>query len=165
MDNVSLERIMQDEQARQFWVKPIGDPSKAPDEHAAFGHNQIGIDFAKQPHAVVVGDILLVYLVSVSKFIYVAEALSEPREATEADIAREAWRERWRWSIDGRNLTPTYGQTWMQYSLKPFDLADQFSTQHPQEHQSLGALQFGNDKVRVSPAFGKYVIRKIMELE
>lgn len=165
MDNTSLERIVQDKQTRQFWVKPIGDLSKALNEHATFAYDPIRVDFARQPHSVVVGDTLLVYLVGVSKFLFVTEVMREPREASEAEIEREEWRNRWRWSIDGRNLTTTYGQTWMRYSLKPFDLADQFSRQYQQEPQSLGALQFGNDKVRVSPTFGKYVIQKIIELE
>lgn len=165
MDKITLDRMLQNSDHRQFWIKPIGDPDKVSNELSIFASDPIRIDFAKQPKGVECGDILLVYRIGISKFVYVAECISAPKQATSAEIEYEPWRERWCWSVTGHNLTPDYGTQWARHSLKPFELSKQYNELHPSSPQRLGALQFSSDKLRVSHHFAEFVIRKIIVLK
>lgn len=164
MDNGSLNQLLEDGRKRQFWLKPVGDPERPPSAQTPFSNKNVVIDFARPPHAVEIGDILIVSVVGLSKVVYVAECTSTPREATEADIQREAWRQRWCWSVDGTNLTPNYGGVWSRYNLKPFALVSEYNELSPDDQQSIGTLKFGNDKARVSRELAEFVVRKIMQL-
>jgi|LakMenEpi03Aug12_release.lakeMendotaPanAssembly.Ray.scaffolds.fasta_scaffold807383_2 hypothetical protein len=165
MDKLTLEPILLSRSNRQFWIKPIGDPGKAPDLLSVYKTDRIRVDFAKSPNGIEIGDILLVYKIGVSKFVYCAECLDEPREATSAEKVREPWRERWGWSITAHNLTPQYGAKWSQYNLKPFHLVEQFNKLHPDKRQTLGSLKFGSDKLKISSLFAQFVIQKIIVCE
>ena len=71
---------------------------------------------------------------------------------------------RWPWNIEVRNLTPNYGAQWAKHSLKPFVLAKDYSELNPHDKVRLGSLNFGSDKLRLSPGFGKFLVSRIMEL-
>lgn len=166
MDNKNLNDLLLNSNGRQFWIKPIGDPERSPDEEKQiFDDSTVHIDFSKQPSGVNVGDILIVYRIKVSKLMFVAEVVSSPHQATADDIRKYAWKERWNWSIESRNLTPTFGAQWFDYSLKPFTLAEEFNNLNPQEKVNLGSLKFGSDKLHVSENFGKFLIKEIQRLE
>jgi hypothetical protein len=163
MDNTSLQAIVDDADKRQFWMKPVGDPNSPPDVCATFTSPRIRIEFAKKPTTLAVGHILCVYLVGVSKLLYIAECYTPPREATEQEIAKEPWRARWCWSVWGANLTPAYGAVWSQFALKPFALLQEYHASHPGDKQSLGAIQHGQDKQRISRGFAIYLLQRVLE--
>ena len=166
MDNANLNDLLLDIGERQFWIKPWGHPERTPDEdEQIFDFPAMTIGFARQPNAVRVGDVLLVHRIKVSKLMFVAEVVSAPHEATDEEIKRNPLLERWKWSVETRNLTAGYGAQWRSHSLKTFALADEFKKLNPQEKFTLGSINFGNDKVRVPKDFGEFIVKEIMRLE
>ena len=164
MDAIKLEQLLLDRRERQFWMKPVGDPSNPPAPGTSYRLPIIRIDFAKPPTAVQLDDILIVYAVGQSKILYVADCYVPLPEATEDEIQREGWRKRWRYSIRGRNYTQEYGERWSDFNLRPFDLLKQYNNDYPMDIQSLGALQHGQDKQRISSGFAHTILRRILEL-
>lgn len=164
MDNASLQPIADDASKRQFWIKPVGNPDAPPDLNATFINPRIRIEFSQKPATLKVGHVLFVYLVGVSKLIYVAECYTPPRMATEAEISKEPWRARWCWSIWGVNLSPDYGKNWNEHSLRPFDLLKAYQEARPEDKQSLGGIQHGVDKQRVSQGFGEFLLQQVIKL-
>jgi hypothetical protein len=158
MDNASLTDLLQNIGDRKFWIKPWGDPDIAPTEgQQVFDEEMLPMGFAVRPTGVNVGDILIVYRIKISKIMFIAEAMSE--------LVRVREEGRWQWSIDGRNLTPTLGTHWNNYSLNPFRLRDEYNGLDSQHKVTLGSLQFGGDKRHIPEAFAKFIINKILELE
>ena len=167
MDNKSLSELLIDPSARQFWVKPIGDPTLPSDGEPhllSIDTSSMRIDFVSMPSAVRVGDILIVYRIKLSQLVYVAEVVSSPVSATADEMKREPLRKRWRWSVQTRNLSPTFGTQWSKYPLKPFALAKEYNERNPLDKVKLGTLNFGKDKVRISPGFGSFLINEIARL-
>lgn len=166
MDNSILNNLLQDSSERQFWIKPWGHPERSPDEEEqVFDVPVITINFAKQPNGVQVGDILIVHRIKVSKLMFVAEITSSPHYATDAEIKKNPLLERWKWSVETRNLTPVYGSQWFEHSLKTFGLAKEYNKLNPQDQVKLGGIQFGSDKLKVSESFGEFVIKEIMQIK
>ena len=165
MDNIKLDQLLLDQRERQYWIKPVGDPSNPPRPGTSYRSTTFRIDFAKPPTAVQLDDILIVYAVGQSKIIYVADCYAPLPEATDAEIQKEPWRTRWRYSFRGRNYTQQYGERWFEFNLRPFDLLKAYHSQYPSdETQSLGALQHGQDKQRISKGFAQFILRQIIEL-
>ena len=165
MDNALLEQLLHDGRSRSFWFKPIGIPGTLPGERETFGEERVRIDFAKEPSAVEIDDVLFVYRIGVSKLLYIAECLTPPHEATPAEIEREEWRGRWRWYLGARNLTPEYGSVWSRHNLKPFRLADEYNANDPVLPQSLNGIKLGLGKLRVVRPFAQFVMDKVAGLE
>lgn len=166
MDNANLNNLLLNFGERQFWIKPIGDPSRSPDEEKQiFDDSKVQIDFSERPSGISLGDILIVYRIEISKILFVAEAVSSPHQATSDEIKKHPWKERWSWSIESRNLTPNFGARWSDYSLKPFSLVEEFNDLNPQEKVSLNGLKRGKDKLRISEDFGKFLIKEIQQFE
>lgn len=164
MDNVRLEQMLRDGRNRTFWFKPVGIPGTHSVEGETFHLETVRIDFAKEPTAIEIGDVLFVYRIGVSKLLYIAECLTEPQQATPAEIEREDWRERWNWYIEARNLSPEYGAVWNTHNLKPFRLAAEYNAGEPASPQNLNGIKFGSDKLRVVRPFAEFVVGHVAAL-
>jgi hypothetical protein len=164
MDNANLELILGKTGTRQFWLKPFGIPGLPVNEREHFTSPMIRVNFSKNPSALSPGDILIVFRIGASKLAYIGEALSTSFKATDEEIRKESWRAQWSWSIEVRNLSPEYGARWSRYSLKPFTLEKIYNQRHAGEKVKLGSLKFGSDKLRISDAFGKFLVNEIMRL-
>ncbi|MDT7542789.1 MAG: hypothetical protein QOE33_2693 [Acidobacteriota bacterium] len=165
MDNENLNRLMLNAGERQFWIKPWGHPDFSPEEgEQVFNDSTITIGFARTPNSVRVGDVLIVYRIKVSKLMFVAEVVASPVHVTAEEMERHPHLKRWQWNIETRNLTPTFGTYWHRYGLRPFSLAAEYGERNPHDKVKLGSLQFGNDKLRVSEGFGKFLINEILRL-
>jgi len=165
MDNASLEQILLDAGGRQFWIKPWGHPKRPADEgQQIFDSPVLTTGFAIRPSGVKIGDILFVYRIKVSKLMFIAEAVSPAWKVTKEEVKRNPDLERWQWNIATRNWTPRFGLHWAKYTLQPFSLADEYNKLTPQDIVTLGSLQFGGDKRRISEGFGKFIINKIMAI-
>jgi hypothetical protein len=164
VDNTRLEQVLTDGRNRTFWVKPYGLPGSHATGHECFDADRLRIDFSLRPRAVSVGDVLLVYRIGDSQLIYVAECRSSFQEATPDEIAQNPNFGRWRWHVEGRNLTPEFGREWASHDLRPFRLVEEYNVLHPAEPENLDGLMFGRDKLRVSRAFAEFVSNRIMTL-
>lgn len=165
MDNEALINLLKSSD-RQFWIKPWGDPDLAPEEEQyRFEQPVIPTGFSKQPNGVSVGDILFVHRIKISKLMFVAETLASPVPITAEDIRLNPKCKRWPWNIETRILTPDLAKVWMKHSLKTWSLAKEYSNLHPEDHVSLGSLNFGSDKLRISEGFAKFLMNEIMRLD
>jgi hypothetical protein len=72
LDNARLEQILHDGRSRTFWFKPVGIPGTLPAEEDSLHQGRVSIEFAKEPSAVEIGDVLFVYRIGVSKLLYIA---------------------------------------------------------------------------------------------
>ncbi|MCW5959817.1 MAG: hypothetical protein KIS76_06605 [Pyrinomonadaceae bacterium] len=165
MDNANLNDLILNSDDRQFWLKPWGNPDRAPDEEEQFfTSSKLTIGFSKQPNAVEIGDILIVHRIKISKIMLVAEVISSVHHATDEKKKKNPLLNRWAWSVEAKNLTPEYGAQWFEHSLKTFALANEYNKNSP-DKVKLGSIQFGNDKLRIPEEFGKFVIKEIQRLE
>jgi len=165
MDNETLNDVIRDADARQFWIVLWGDPEHSPDEDSqVFNEPAYDQGFAVNPTAIKIGDVLFVHRIHVSNIIFVAETVALPRKSQEDERMEELWRKRWQWSVETKNLTPTYGAYWKRYSLKSFDLAKEYNKVNPQDHVNLGRLKRGS-YVSISEDFAKFLLNEIIRLQ
>jgi hypothetical protein len=180
MDNANLLELLGDTGSRQFWLKPWGnrrypkDPSAQPGTQF-FAQPTLEVAFARSKNqpSVREGDALIVYHIRMphmesGKLVCVLEALSSPNRATVAQD--EAWRKDYPWSIYAKNLTPTYGAKWLNYSLDPFRLVEHYRAQNPgakvtRSGYTLGTINFGATNVWIQVDFAKFLINEIIQLK
>lgn len=157
-----------------YWLKPIGvsdDPIK---EGTPFNNvNAIkgDLNFSKlRPTGVKPNDILIAYGVGTTKILSVYRVTSFPEYVTEEDIQEVDWYERWPWYITGLNLTPTFGGSWWTHNLYINGLREQFLNANEEGEitkvggKTLGGLNFGKDKLKLSPDFAKFIINKVVAI-
>lgn len=151
-----------------YWLKPIGVTGRPVQDDRLFDSVDDELNFSKRrPNGVEPGDILIAYGVGAKRILSVYEATSYPMEATADEIKDEDWLERWPWYITGRNLTPAFGATWSNHNLYLSQLKDDFLSLYPNKSitavggTSLGALNFGSDKIRLSPEFAQFIIAAV----
>ena len=165
MDNEMLAELLTDSRKHQFWIKPWGDPDRSADERESFGDPDIRILFAKHPTGVDIGDILFVHRIKAAKLTCVTEAMTPARQLTDNELLREPNLERWRWRIDGKNLSPKFGWWWRECSLKTFTLATEYNELNPNDHVNLGSLNHGNDKLKISQEFARFLLGRIIAID
>jgi len=164
MDSYDLSELIYDQTQKQYWLKPMGVPGTPVGTHPEAGNETVRADFSKDPSAIQIGDILLVYRIVASRLLYVARVTSEPKEATPEEIARENWRGRWHWGIEALNLTPGFGADWKHYDLGPFIVVKEYNALHPEDEQNLAPIQHGLDKLQISQGFAKFIFHRMMDL-
>lgn len=152
----------------QFWLKPIGVTENPVSEDRSFDKIEDELNFSKlRPNGVKPNDILIAYGVGTSKILSVYSVTSFPISATPEEIEAEDWLERWPWYVEAHNLTPNFGATWVKHNLYINSLKEEYLVAHPNGAitavggQTLGALNYGKDKLKLSPDFAKFIIVKV----
>jgi len=155
-----------------FWLKPIGVSDEPVNEDRLFNEIYYDLHFSKQrPSGVKENDILIAFGVGTTKLLSVYQATSYPKEVTSDEIKSEDWYERWPWYVESKNLTPNYGRYWAKFDLLKSTLLEEYLESNPEKPitavggKSLGALNFGKDKVKLAPDFARYIINKVMEID
>lgn len=143
-----------------IFLKPIGCT-----EHKVFSGDFSTVDeerFSKRkPRAVRPGDILIVYAVGSAKIVSVYEVVSE---AYYKDVG-----DRWPWHVQVRNLTPAFGKIWYTRNLFPTRLANEYVNNTgglPVTYaggKNLKSLNYGLDKLKLAPDFGKFLMNRVFE--
>jgi hypothetical protein len=87
-----------------------------------------------------------------------------------ADEMDEPWMQRWPWYVMAKNEAINFGGQWSRLGLRISDLAEQYlagssagAALTAAGGNTLGALQYGADKLCLSSGFGKFVIERIRE--
>ncbi|HEV7906389.1 MAG TPA: hypothetical protein VGO96_21300 [Pyrinomonadaceae bacterium] len=180
MDDANLIDLLRDNGKRQFWLKPWGSRNYSDDLSAQprtqfFAQPELEIAFAKSknPPPIQEGDVFIVYHIKMphmagGRLVCMTESLSSPNYATVEQV--EPWRKDYPWSIDAKNLTPTYGSKWFNYSLDPFRLVEEYTMQNPSHNvtragHTLGAINFGATKLWIQEGFAKFLINQIIQLK
>ena len=75
--------------------------------------------------------------------------------------------DRWPWKVQAECYSSQFSAIWWEYELKTQELIDEFREQNPDKHitlaggDSLGALQWGSDKLQITKEFAQFVIGKM----
>lgn len=148
-----------------YWLKPIGDVSRPIEKDRLFNENEGVFGFSKlRPSGVKQNDILIIYGVGSGKIISIYRVDSPPELATNDQINENVRTARWPWSIRGINLTPIFGGAWWTHNLHINSLREQYLSVNINGSitfvggKTLGALNFGKDKVKLAPGFARYLI-------
>lgn len=152
---------------RPVWLKPWGVTENPVTEDDVFDQAEADLHFSDRPAGVNTGDLMLIYGVGAKRFIGVFRVVGAMAEATPDEKALNPWKDRWPWYVPGQNLTRALGRSWVSASLWATDLVEEFKTEHPDlpvtasGGDSLGSLQFGSDRFKLSPQFAQFVFERI----
>ena len=154
----------------KYFLKPIGH-SESPvllEDQEDFSDLHQNLHFSKKkPKGVGKGDIIITVAVGGGALLSYFKVTGVTQHVTEDEIAKNAWMERWPWYMEGRNQSPDFSRQWWVYNLQRKDALRDFLEKHPSTPVtaaggfSLGTLNMGNDKVRITKAFGDFLISKI----
>lgn len=142
----------------RYFLKPIGWTDNPFDENRVLDAGIIEMHFSKRrPNAVRVGDILICYGVGSTKLLGYFKVNTAPY-FDDSDSPR------WPWRVKAENLSPVYGQAWASKSNTLYHVRELYGDNKVLTYvggKSLGALQFGADKVQLNEDFAKFMISLI----
>lgn len=154
----------------QYFLKPMGvseSPILLEDERDFSGLHE-NLHFSKRkPKGVRKGDVLITVAVTAGSLLSYYKVTGGLQEVTQEEIARDSWKERWPWYMEGRNLSPQFGGQWWVHNIQRKDALYEFLEKHPGVAVtsaggfSLGTLNYGGDKVKITKEFGDFLISKI----
>ncbi len=152
-------------------MKPIGVTDSPVEEGRLFNELETMLNFSKlRPTGVKPNNILIAYEVGTTKILAIYRVTSFPEHVTEEQIQETDWFERWPWYVTGHNLTPNFGSNWWTHNLYINTLKDEYLTANPDEPitavggPTLGALNFGKDKLKLSPDFARFIIDQVVQI-
>lgn len=143
---------------RQYFLKPCGWAENPYVQHEPLGEQ---LHFSKRGKPKVnKGDILICYAVGPTKLLGYYEIVSDELGYTSDD-------DRWPWYVKSECLSPKYSNSWWNEDLKIKGVAESYMAQYPNDALTynggftLGALQWGIDKIRLNTKFAEYLIDEI----
>ncbi len=155
--------------ARGFFLKPIGHsghPILAKDKQK-FGDRK-ELLFAKQkPKNINLKDIFISFGTGSRSILCIHTCLTGVEEVQK--ITPEI--ERWPWCISGYNHTPKFGDRWWDSNITIDQLRDDYLSLYPKKaitaagSQSLGALNRGADRLKITKGFAEFICQKIQQIE
>lgn len=156
-----------------YWIKPIGHAGHPVREDELFNDATKNLHFSKRkPKGVKLNDTLIVYGVGKSKILSIYKAISKPLLMSKNQIAKKPNLERWPWYIIGENITPRYGEDWMKYKFHYAKLGAKYLKMDSKNYltktnkgKTLGSLNFGNDKVKLSDGFARFIIKNVTRID
>ena len=142
----------------RYFIKPIGSTDSPFPESGKLDKAIASLHFAKRrPRAVRIGDILICYAVGSTKLIGYYEVITEPTLTGGDD-------DRWPWSVQARNLCSDYSENWVNINKTLPSIRAKYPSDKPITHiggTTLGALNFGSDKIRLTVPFAKHLMQAI----
>ncbi len=173
-----LESVYSDKDIKntdpQYFLKPIG-ASEHPvtlEGQEDFSKLHQDLHFSKKkPKGVRKGDIIITTAVGAGSLLSYFRVTGGLLQVTEEQIKQDPRMERWPWYMEGRNNSTKFGKEWWVHNLKRQDLLGEFKDIYPDipitqaGGFTLGTLNMGNDKVRITKEFGEFLIGKILEYE
>lgn len=154
----------------QYFLKPIG-VSDSPILHKDkrdFSELHQYLHFSvRRPKGVRKGDIVITIGVGGGALLSYFIVTGALQHVSEEEIKNDLWKARWPWYMEGRNQAQEFSSKWWTHDLQRNDLLEEFKSSMPDIPVteaggfSLGTLNRGNDKVRITKQFGQYLISKI----
>jgi len=173
-----LESVYSDKDIKntdpQYFLKPIGTSEHPVTLEGQENFSKLHQDLhfsKKKPKGVRKGDIIITTAVGAGSLLSYFRVTGGLQQVTEEQIKQDSWMERWPWYMEGRNNSTKFGKEWWKHNLKRQDLLDKFREIYPDSPITqaggftLGTLNMGNDKVRLTKEFGEFLIGKILEYE
>lgn len=147
-----------DKAHRSYFIKPVGWSQKPFSTSRILSHDIETLHFSRRkPAAVKSGDILICYGVGTTKLLGYFEALEDP-------VHSGINGDRWPWSVKAKNLLPKYSGQWNNYNNTISSIQASYNSKTPITYKggnTLGALNFGADKIRLTKEFANHVIEII----
>ncbi len=139
----------------RYFIKPIGWTDKPFEENRVLDAGIMEMHFSKRkPSAVRNGDILVCYGVGSTKLLGYFRVVSDPYY-DDSDSTR------WPWRVKAENLSPIYSQIWASKSNTLSHIRALYGDNKVLTYvggKSLGALQFGADRVQLNEKFAMFLI-------
>jgi phosphatidylserine/phosphatidylglycerophosphate/cardiolipin synthase-like enzyme len=154
----------------QYFLKPVGvteNPVLLEDKEDFSELNQYLHFSKKKPKGVRKGDILITVAVTAGSLLSYFKVTGVPQEVTEEEKRKDKWKERWPWYVEARNQSPEFGKSWWSYNIQRKNALQEFLSTNPGKAVtyaggfSLGSLNYGSDKIRITKEFGEFLISKI----
>lgn len=146
-----------------YYLKPIGVTGNPFKQGNTLKENA-EIGFGDAANKLNKGDILLCHSVGTGFLVGYYKICSEKSEFKELDKE-----DRWPWKVSVECNSIPFSQEWWVYEMKTNDLVNEFKELYPDNHitynggDTLGALKWGKDRVKLSQEFAAFLIDKIDE--
>lgn len=155
---MSLQELIND--GTKIFLKPVGSSDAVIPSNRDFSDVDMQ-RFAKYPRSVSVGSVLISYAVGHRKIVSVFKTVG---------VAEKKNQTRWPWEVPVINLTPKIGANWDFRDLNIMKLVDDYkerigSCLTKKGGDTLGALNFGCDKIQLDERLGRYLLRRIISVE
>ncbi|OTW84066.1 NgoFVII family restriction endonuclease (plasmid) [Bacillus cereus] len=141
----------------RYFIKPVGWSDRPFSTNRSLGNDIEKLHFSKRrPAAVRIGDILICYAVGTTKLLGYYEVIEEPVFLKNAD--------RWPWEVKAKNLSIEYSKRWNFFNNTISIIQSTYDSNESITFvggKSLGALNFGADKIRLTEEFANHVINII----
>lgn len=140
---------------KRYFIKPVGWLERPFSIERTLSSDLEILHFSKRrPAAVRVGDIIICYAVGTAKLLGYFEVLEEPiNSMIEGD--------RWPWSVKAKNLCSDYSKVWNSFGNTISSIQASYRYDTPITYaggKTLGALNFGADKIQLTKEFAYHVI-------
>lgn len=154
----------------RYFLKPIGtsDDPVLQKEQTDYSELRQNLHFfQKGPKSVKQGDIVITTGIGCGALLSYFKVTGSLLRVSDEDVTNEPWKGRWPWYVEGRNQSPNFGGAWWKYNIKRSDAVEEFLQCYPQipvtnsGKFSLGALNYGKDRVQITKEFGEFLISKI----
>lgn len=137
----------------RFFIKPIGSIDNK--VRGLTDKDFKELHFAKRPRAVRIGDILITYAVG-------ARAIISVFQVTSLANRTDSLKDRWSWFVEVKNLTERLSEAWKEKNLIVTDIARLYAKKYnspvtQRGGYNLNGLMQGNDKIRLTDEFGRYL--------
>lgn len=163
-DYISDRRILPD--SCKYFVKPLGSANRPVKEgYTVIDDNYVG--FSRERFDISEGDLFICHAVKTGNVLGICRVLENgQKESTDFEG------DHWNYKFKTECITEEYSRHWWDYDLKTFQLVREFNESKKQgEHvtnrgmDSLGALQFGGQALRVTREFTQFIMDKIGNLQ
>jgi HKD family nuclease len=142
----------------KYFLKPIGSSSDHIKSSDRYDRSSQTLHFAKtKPKDIEVGDIFIAFAVGSGRIISIYR-MKTPLMYTNVT-------DRWPWYMEADNLTIDFAKNWWENNLTKEYLKIEFDSLFPGKgikpighDQGYGAFQYGRDRMKITQAFGKYII-------
>lgn len=145
----------------KYYLKPVGT-SQEPFVKPMVIKDVDMLGFGKNPKSMQKGDVLLLHSVGPSSIVGYYVVISD-----EAVFDKIDDNDRWPWKVQAECHSAQFSSVWWDYELKTQELVDEFLEHNLGEHitsaggDTLGALQWGRDKVQITKQFAQFIISKM----
>ncbi|MGK9185341.1 NgoFVII family restriction endonuclease [Priestia filamentosa] len=146
---------------KRYFIKPVGVSDNPFSEHRRLSTDVQNLHFSKRkPIAVRKGDILICYGVGTTKLLGYFEVVEGP-------YYLEGASSRWPWEVKAKNLCPEYSERWNTFNNTISTIQTSYDAPLPitknNQGETLGALNYGADKIQLTEEFASHVISIIEE--
>lgn len=145
----------------KYYLKPIGT-SQEPFIKPMVIKEVDMLGFGQNPKTMQKGDVLLLHSVGPSSIVGYYVVISNETVYDKKDN-----NDRWPWKVEAECHSSKFSAEWWEYELKTQELVGNFLEQNPGKHitsaggDTLGALQWGRDRLQITKEFAQFIISKI----